>query len=64
MLMSYTLDSGVTNEGHGMDALSAALARPQPIPFGAVAGSGKNFIGFARVAIEERDRNTPPRTPT
>ena len=29
MLISYALDSGATNDGHGMDALVRALARPQ-----------------------------------
>ena len=64
MLISYALDSGATADGHGMDALARALARPQADrTFSKVAGSGRNFIGFARVASTRR-RNTPPRTPT
>jgi DNA polymerase-1 len=53
MLISYALDSGATNEGHGMDALSARWLGHQPIAFSEVAGSGRNFIGFARVAIDK-----------
>jgi DNA polymerase-1 len=53
MLISYALDSGVTNEGHGMDALSARWLDHKTIAFSEVAGSGRNFIGFARVAIDK-----------
>ncbi len=52
MLLSYVLDSGATNEGHGMDALSERWLGHKPIAFSEVAGSGKNFIGFARVPID------------
>ncbi len=51
MLLSYTLDGGAGNEGHGMDALSERWLGHKPIAFGEVAGTGKSFIGFARVAI-------------
>jgi DNA polymerase-1 len=53
MLMSYVLDSGVHNEGHGMDGLSARWLGHQPIPFAQVAGSGRTFIGFARAALDK-----------
>ena len=50
MLMSYVLDAGVN--GHGMDELSSKNLGHKPISFGEVAGTGKNFHGFARVPIE------------
>ena len=50
MLMSYVLDAGRNN--HGMDDLSERILGHKPIPFGEVAGTGKSFIGFARVGIE------------
>jgi DNA polymerase-1 len=53
MLMSYVLDSGVHNEGHGMDGLSARWLGHHPIPFAQVAGSGRTFIGFARAALDK-----------
>ncbi len=53
MLMSYVLDSGVHNEGHGMDGLSERWLGHKPIAFAEVAGSGRNFIGFARVDIDK-----------
>ena len=52
MLISYVLDSGVTNDGHGMDALSERWLGHKPIAFAEVAGSGRTFIGFARVPID------------
>ena len=51
MLLSYVLDAGVN--GHGMDELSTKHLGHKTIPFGEVAGTGKNFIGFARVAIDK-----------
>ena len=57
MLLSYTLDAGAT--GHGMDrTLSERFLGHKPIPFSEVAGSGRNFIGFARVADRKGDANT------
>ena len=53
MLLSYALDAGATNEGHGMDALAERWLGHKTIQFGEVAGSGKTFIGFARVGIKE-----------
>jgi DNA polymerase-1 len=51
MLASYVLDAGRT--GHGMDELSEKLLGHKPIAFGEVAGQGKTFIGFARVAVDK-----------
>ena len=51
LLMSYVLDAG--KNGHGMDELSEKHLGHKPISFGEVAGTGKNFIGFARVAIDK-----------
>jgi DNA polymerase-1 len=53
MLLSYALDAGQTSEGHGMDTLAQRWLGHQTIQFGDVAGSGKTFIGFARVALKE-----------
>jgi DNA polymerase-1 len=53
MLISYALDAGATGDGHGMDALSERLLGHKPIAFSEVAGSGRNFIGFARVPIDK-----------
>jgi DNA polymerase I len=53
MLISYALDSGATGDGHGMDALSQRWLNHKTIAFSEVAGSGRNFIGFARVAIDK-----------
>ena len=50
MLMSYVLDNGLN--GHGMDELATKHLGHTTIPFGEVAGTGKSFIGFARVPIE------------
>jgi DNA polymerase-1 len=51
MLLSYVLDAGRSD--HGMDVLSEKLFGHKPIQFGAVAGSGRTFIGFAKVAIDK-----------
>jgi DNA polymerase-1 len=51
MLLSYVLDAGLTD--HGMDVLSQKHLNHKPIPFGEVAGAGRKFIGFARVAIDK-----------
>jgi DNA polymerase-1 len=53
MLISYALDSGATNDGHGMDALAERWLNHQTIHFADVAGSGRSFIGFARVSIDK-----------
>ena len=51
MLISYALDSGRNN--HGLDELAQKHLGHKNIAFGEVAGTGKNFIGFARVAIDK-----------
>ncbi len=51
LLISYVLDAGLTD--HGMDVLSEKCFHHKPLAFGAVAGSGRTFIGFARVAIDK-----------
>ena len=53
MLISYALDAAATTDGHGMDWLSEHWLGHDTIHFADVAGSGKNFIGFARVAIDK-----------
>ncbi|HUG62571.1 MAG TPA: DNA polymerase I, partial [Methylomirabilota bacterium] len=50
MLLSYALDAG--KGGHGMDELSETFLGHKPIAFKEVAGSGKSFIGFDKVAID------------
>jgi len=50
LLISYVLDAGLTD--HGMDVLSEKYFQHKPLAFGAVAGSGRTFIGFSRVAID------------
>lgn len=51
MLLSYVLDAG--RGSHGMDELSRRHLGHDTIPFSEVAGSGKNFIGFARVPLDK-----------
>jgi DNA polymerase-1 len=51
MLLSYVLDAGRGN--HGMDDLAKRHLGHETIPFAEVAGSGKNFIGFARVPLDK-----------
>ncbi len=50
MLMSSVLDTG--RNGHGMDELSEKWLGHKTIQFGDVAGTGRSFVGFARVSIE------------
>ncbi len=51
MLISYALDSGRNN--HGLDELAQKHLGHKNIAFGEVAGTGRNFIGFARVALDK-----------
>ena len=53
MLISYALDAAATTDGHGMDMLSKRFLGHKPISFSEVAGSGRNFVGFARVAVDK-----------
>jgi len=50
MLISYALDAGRNN--HGLDELAQKHLGHENIPFSEVAGSGRSFIGFARVALD------------
>ena len=49
MLISYALDAGLNN--HGLDELARKHLGHENIPFSEVAGSGRSFIGFARVPL-------------
>jgi DNA polymerase-1 len=49
MLISYVLDAG--KGSHGMDELSRRHLGHSPIPFGEVAGTGRNVVSFDRVEI-------------
>ncbi len=53
MLLSYTLDAGATGDDHSLDTLSERFLGHKPIPLSEVAGSGRNFLGFARATIEK-----------
>src|SRR6185312_2528921 len=48
MLLSYTLDAGLTGDDHSLDTLSQRFLGHKPVPIGEVAGSGRNFLGLAR----------------
>jgi len=52
MLISYALDGGLAGV-HGMDELSERFLGHKPIALSDVAGSGRNFVGLARVAIDK-----------
>ncbi|WP_330083240.1 DNA polymerase I [Methylocystis iwaonis] len=51
MLISYALDTGRNN--HGLDELAQKHLGHENITFAQVAGSGRSFIGFARVALDK-----------
>lgn len=51
MLISYALDTGRNN--HGLDELAKKHLGHENISFAQVAGTGRNFIGFARVALDK-----------
>ena len=52
MLISYALDGGLAGV-HGMDELAEKTLGHKPIALNEVAGSGRNFVGFARVATDK-----------
>jgi len=52
MLLSYTLDAGATGDDHSIATLSERFLGHKPIPLSEVAGSGRNFLGFARASVE------------
>jgi len=49
MLMSYALDSGRSD--HGFEELARKYCDHEALTFAAVAGSGRNFVGFARATL-------------
>ena len=51
MLLSYVTEGGL--HGHGMDELSKLHLDIEPIPFKAVAGSGKSKITFDQVPLDK-----------
>ncbi len=53
MLLSYTLDAGATGDDHSLVTLSERFLGHKPVPLSEVAGSGRNFLGFARATIEK-----------
>jgi DNA polymerase I len=53
MLISYSLDAAATTDGHDVDELAERWLGHETIRFADVAGSGKSFIGFGRVAIDK-----------
>ncbi|HTR13405.1 MAG TPA: DNA polymerase I, partial [Roseiarcus sp.] len=53
MLMSYALDAGATGDSHDATTLSLRHLGHNPIAIADVAGSGRNFIGFARAALDK-----------
>ncbi|HZZ63155.1 MAG TPA: DNA polymerase I [Roseiarcus sp.] len=53
MLISYALDAGATGETHDMDRLSERILGQKPATLADIAGSGRNFVGFARVPIDK-----------
>jgi DNA polymerase-1 len=53
MLLSYTLDAGATGDDHSVATLAERFLGHKPIPLSEVAGSGRNFQGFARATIEK-----------
>jgi DNA polymerase-1 len=53
MLLSYTLDAGLTGDDHSLDTLSQRFLGHKPVPIGEVAGSGRNFVGLARASIDK-----------
>jgi DNA polymerase-1 len=51
MLMSFVLEAGLHN--HGMDDLAKLWLNHEPIPFKAVAGTGKSEISFRHVPLDK-----------
>ncbi|MFO1125456.1 MAG: DNA polymerase I [Methylocystis sp.] len=49
MLMSYALDSG--RSGHALEELAHKYCGHEALTFAAVAGSGRNYVGFARAGL-------------
>jgi DNA polymerase I len=52
LLISYALDGGLTGDDHSLDALCERTLGHKTLALNEVAGSGRNFVGFARVPID------------
>src|SRR5579871_451261 len=52
LLISYALDGGLTGDDHSLDALGERTLGHKTLALHEVAGSGRNFVGFARVPID------------
>ncbi len=52
LLISYALDGGLTGDDHSLDALSDRTLGHKALALNEVVGSGRNFVGFARVPID------------
>ena len=52
LLISYSLDGGLTGDDHSLDALGDRTLGHKTLALSEVAGSGRNFVGFARVPID------------
>jgi len=52
LLISYALDGGLTGDDHSLDALGERTLGHKTLALNEVAGSGRNFVGLARVPIE------------
>ena len=53
MLMSYALDAGAFSHGHGLGELVNKLLGHERIELKAVAGTGKDKVGFERVPVDK-----------
>ena len=52
LLISYALDGGLTGDDHSLDALGERTLGHKTLALNEVAGSGRNFVGLARVPID------------
>ncbi len=52
LLISYALDGGLTGDDHSLDALGDRTLGHKTLALSEVAGSGRNFVGLARVPID------------
>jgi len=52
LLISYALDGGLTGDDHSLDGLGERTLGHKTLALSEVAGSGRNFVGLARVPID------------
>ena len=52
LLISYALDGGLTGDDHSLDPLGERTLGHKTLALNEVAGSGRNFVGLARVPID------------